>query len=79
MGMGHDELGKALCFCQRCSRRRVASCRRAASCSPSQLVPGDAQIGKIIGARWKALDTDEKKPYIDLAEKDKVGDVGGQG
>ncbi|KAI0689375.1 high mobility group box domain-containing protein, partial [Cytidiella melzeri] len=32
---------------------------------------GFGEIGKLLGARWKELDDEEKKPYIDLATKDK--------
>jgi hypothetical protein len=34
------------------------------------------QVGKIIGEKWKALDEEEKKPYQDMAEKDKASDLG---
>lgn len=29
------------------------------------------EIGKLLGARWKELDEEEKKPYIDQAARDK--------
>lgn len=32
---------------------------------------GFGEVGKLLGAKWKELDEDEKKPYIDQAAKDK--------
>ncbi|KIY62138.1 hypothetical protein CYLTODRAFT_404957 [Cylindrobasidium torrendii FP15055 ss-10] len=29
------------------------------------------EVGKLLGAKWKELDEDEKKPYVDQATKDK--------
>ena len=29
-------------------------------------------MGKILGAQWKELTAEEKKPYEDMAKKDKV-------
>ncbi|KAF9264531.1 hypothetical protein L218DRAFT_958238 [Marasmius fiardii PR-910] len=29
------------------------------------------EVGKLLGAKWKELDDDEKKPYIEQAAKDK--------
>lgn len=36
------------------------------------LRPASVQLGKLIGAKWKELSKEEKKPYEDMAEKDKV-------
>jgi hypothetical protein len=33
---------------------------------------GFGEVGKLLGAKWKELDDDEKKPYIELAAKDKI-------
>ncbi|KAI0632820.1 high mobility group box domain-containing protein, partial [Trametes polyzona] len=33
---------------------------------------GFGEIGKLLGAKWKELDDDEKKPYLDQAAADKV-------
>lgn len=33
---------------------------------------GFGEIGKLLGAKWKELDDDEKKPYVELAAKDKA-------
>ena len=30
------------------------------------------EVGKLLGAKWKELDEDEKKPYVELATKDKT-------
>jgi hypothetical protein len=30
------------------------------------------EVGKLLGAKWKELDEEEKKPYVDLANKDKT-------
>jgi len=32
---------------------------------------GFGEVGKLLGAKWKELDEDEKKPYLELAAKDK--------
>jgi len=32
---------------------------------------GFGEVGKLLGAKWKELDDVEKKPYIELAAKDK--------
>jgi len=32
---------------------------------------GFGEVGKLLGAKWKELDDDEKKPYVDLAANDK--------
>jgi hypothetical protein len=32
--------------------------------------PGE--VGKLLGAKWKELDDEEKKPYVELANKDKA-------
>ncbi|KAF8182885.1 high mobility group box domain-containing protein [Pholiota molesta] len=32
---------------------------------------GFGEVGKLLGAKWKELDEDEKKPYIEQAAKDK--------
>ncbi|KAL1662825.1 high mobility group box domain-containing protein [Schizophyllum commune] len=29
------------------------------------------ELGKILGAKWKEMDDDEKKPYVEKAAKDK--------
>ncbi|KAI8375027.1 high mobility group box domain-containing protein [Choanephora cucurbitarum] len=29
------------------------------------------QIGKLLGEKWKSMDDEEKKPYIEMAEADK--------
>jgi hypothetical protein len=33
---------------------------------------GFGEVGKLLGAKWKELDDDEKKPYVELAAKDKT-------
>ncbi|TDL26968.1 hypothetical protein BD410DRAFT_783080 [Rickenella mellea] len=33
---------------------------------------GFGEVGKLLGAKWKELDDSEKKPYVDLATKDKA-------
>ncbi|KAN0080065.1 High mobility group box domain containing protein [Tylopilus felleus] len=33
---------------------------------------GFGEVGKLLGAKWKELDEDEKKPYLDMAAKDKT-------
>ena len=33
---------------------------------------GFGEVGKLLGAKWKELDDEEKKPYVDLANKDKA-------
>jgi hypothetical protein len=33
---------------------------------------GFGEVGKLLGAKWKELDEDEKKPYVELAAKDKT-------
>jgi len=33
---------------------------------------GFGEVGKLLGAKWKELDDTEKKPYVDLAQKDKA-------
>jgi hypothetical protein len=33
---------------------------------------GFGEVGKLLGAKWKELDEDEKKPYLDLAATDKT-------
>ncbi|KAH9038415.1 high mobility group box domain-containing protein [Lactarius hengduanensis] len=30
------------------------------------------EVGKLLGAKWKELDEDEKKPYIEQAARDKT-------
>lgn len=30
------------------------------------------EIGKLLGAKWKEMDDDEKKPYVDQAAADKI-------
>lgn len=34
------------------------------------LLPGE--VGKLLGAKWKELDEEEKKPYVDQANADKT-------
>ncbi|TBU38850.1 high mobility group box domain-containing protein [Dichomitus squalens] len=33
---------------------------------------GFGEIGKLLGAKWKELDDEEKKPYLDQAAADKA-------
>jgi len=33
---------------------------------------GFGEVGKLLGAKWKELDDDEKKPYVEQAAKDKT-------
>ena len=33
------------------------------------LTPGD--VGRLLGTKWKEMSEDEKKPYIDMANRDK--------
>ncbi|KAI6101052.1 high mobility group box domain-containing protein [Pisolithus croceorrhizus] len=33
---------------------------------------GFGEVGKLLGAKWKELSDDERKPYIDMAAKDKA-------
>jgi hypothetical protein len=33
---------------------------------------GFGEVGKLLGAKWKELDDEEKKPYIEQAAKDKT-------
>jgi len=33
---------------------------------------GFGEVGKLLGAKWKELDEEEKKPYVEMAAKDKV-------
>ncbi|GLB44636.1 putative HMG-box domain containing protein [Lyophyllum shimeji] len=33
---------------------------------------GFDEVGRLLGAKWKALDEEEKKPYIDQAARDKA-------
>jgi len=33
---------------------------------------GFGEVGKLLGAKWKELDEEEKKPYIEQAAKDKT-------
>ncbi|KAF7980416.1 hypothetical protein HWV62_38238 [Athelia sp. TMB] len=33
---------------------------------------GFGEVGKLLGAKWKELDEEEKKPYVDMATKDKT-------
>ncbi|KAG6837769.1 hypothetical protein H0H93_001696 [Arthromyces matolae] len=33
---------------------------------------GFGEVGKLLGAKWKELDDEEKKPYLDQAVKDKA-------
>lgn len=30
------------------------------------------EVGKLLGAKWKEMDDSEKKPYIELAARDKA-------
>ncbi|KAJ3993138.1 high mobility group box domain-containing protein, partial [Lentinula boryana] len=32
---------------------------------------GFGEVGKLLGAKWKELDEEEKKPYIEQAARDK--------
>jgi len=32
---------------------------------------GFGEVGKLLGAKWKELDEEEKKPYVEQAAKDK--------
>jgi len=32
---------------------------------------GFGEVGKLLGAKWKELDDEEKKPYLDQAARDK--------
>ncbi|KAE9387035.1 hypothetical protein BT96DRAFT_838275, partial [Gymnopus androsaceus JB14] len=32
---------------------------------------GFGEVGKLLGAKWKELDDEEKKPYVEQAAKDK--------
>ncbi|KAJ7619508.1 high mobility group box domain-containing protein [Roridomyces roridus] len=33
---------------------------------------GFGEVGKLLGAKWKELDDEEKKPYVEQAAKDKT-------
>ncbi|KAF9649583.1 hypothetical protein BDM02DRAFT_3094565, partial [Thelephora ganbajun] len=33
---------------------------------------GFGEIGKLLGAKWKEMDDEEKKPYVDQAAADKI-------
>lgn len=33
---------------------------------------GFGEVGKLLGAKWKELDDDERKPYVEMAAKDKA-------
>ncbi|KAG6914599.1 hypothetical protein DXG01_016375 [Tephrocybe rancida] len=33
---------------------------------------GFGEVGKLLGAKWKELDEEEKKPYVEQAAKDKT-------
>ncbi|KAJ8518696.1 hypothetical protein ONZ45_g4255 [Pleurotus djamor] len=33
---------------------------------------GFGEVGKLLGAKWKEMDDDEKKPYVDQATRDKA-------
>ncbi|TFK37630.1 high mobility group box domain-containing protein [Crucibulum laeve] len=33
---------------------------------------GFGEVGKLLGAKWKELDDEEKKPYVDQAARDKT-------
>ncbi|EDR09427.1 uncharacterized protein LACBIDRAFT_184303 [Laccaria bicolor S238N-H82] len=33
---------------------------------------GFGEVGKLLGAKWKELDEEEKKPYVEQASKDKT-------
>ncbi|KAJ8590656.1 hypothetical protein M405DRAFT_815742 [Rhizopogon salebrosus TDB-379] len=33
---------------------------------------GFGEVGKLLGAKWKELDEEDKQPYIELAAKDKA-------
>ncbi|KAI5985015.1 high mobility group box-domain-containing protein, partial [Pisolithus albus] len=33
---------------------------------------GFGEVGKLLGAKWKELSDDERKPYIEMAAKDKA-------
>ncbi|KAG6901932.1 hypothetical protein C0995_006454, partial [Termitomyces sp. Mi166 len=33
---------------------------------------GFGEVGKLLGAKWKELDDEEKKPYLEQAAKDKT-------
>ncbi|KAG1885901.1 high mobility group box-domain-containing protein, partial [Suillus fuscotomentosus] len=33
---------------------------------------GFGEVGKLLGAKWKELDEEDKQPYIELAAKDKT-------
>ncbi|KAI6042399.1 high mobility group box domain-containing protein [Pisolithus marmoratus] len=33
---------------------------------------GFGEVGKLLGAKWKELSEDERKPYIEMAAKDKA-------
>ncbi|KAJ6495526.1 high mobility group box domain-containing protein, partial [Mycena vulgaris] len=33
---------------------------------------GFGEVGKLLGAKWKKLDDEEKKPYVEQAAKDKM-------
>lgn len=41
--------------------------------NPSALLPclSLGELGRILGATWKEMSDDEKKPYVDMAERDK--------
>lgn len=64
-----------------CSQQRLPSCcahaRLPSSPEPACRAPPPSplcakQIGKIIGNKWKELDEEGKKPYVEQAAKDKV-------
>ncbi|KIN93056.1 hypothetical protein M404DRAFT_36434 [Pisolithus tinctorius Marx 270] len=33
---------------------------------------GFGEVGKLLGAKWKELSDDERKPYVEMAAKDKA-------
>ncbi|KAF8637112.1 hypothetical protein AX17_003016 [Amanita inopinata Kibby_2008] len=33
---------------------------------------GFGEVGKLLGAKWKELDDEEKKPYVEQAARDKT-------
>ncbi|WFD35550.1 Non-histone chromosomal protein 6 [Malassezia cuniculi] len=33
---------------------------------------GFGDVGRLLGTKWKEMNDDEKKPYLDMAEKDKA-------
>jgi hypothetical protein len=58
---------------QRRESRRWLWCAHSLNCFSAYLtLARAADIGRLLGAKWKELDEEERKPYVEQAAKDKM-------